>query len=734
MDRIRHEASYRKFDTADQLERLLRDDLATVLSERFAARPSSRRSRPRSLPRGTTSLVGREQDIEAVAGLIDLPDDRLVTLTGPGGVGKTRLAMAVGERLSDRFHAGTAFVPLENISEPNMVMAAIGRAVGADLQTASPLDAVAEQIADGGWLLILDNLEQALDVAPQLDELLARCPGVAIVATSRLVLELRAEREYVVHPLSLPDEPGLPVEQLASTPAVALFVDRAQAVRYGFALTEDNAAAVTEICRRLEGLPLAIELAAARVRLLEPAELLSRLAGSLDVLGRGSVDLPERQRSLRATVEWSVGQLDESERDLLETAAVFVDGWTVTAAAAVAELDPERTLDLTESLARHSLISLDMGDRGPRPRMLDTIRSFLAERLAARPDLAEIQRRHAEFYRSLAERADRPLRSSPHREWLERLEAEAGNLDAAVRWYLAHDLAQLPHLCRELGLFWELSDRSGEVRMWVEQALAGLESLPVEARVELLWIDLVSANGVGDNAAAQAAGRRMEPLLAEIDDPLLEGMARLALAWIRPTGGDYERALREASDCLELFGAHDEPYWSGVAGVSVAALEIATGRYAEARRHLLDARELADRFGFDWESAWSRTQLATLAVTRGELDEARAQLAQGLELSLAIHSARNVGLLLVAFARLALAEGDPERAARLAAAAIGLRERCRQRLWPMLRRGEDELSAQIREALGPERFEAASAAGAKLTQREALAVVRELQLAGSPTS
>jgi predicted ATPase len=737
MRRIGQEAAYRKFGSADQLEQLLRDDLATLLSERFAAEsaaatgPGSARRRLRSLPAGTTSLVGRERDIDEVARLIQSPEVRLVTLTGPGGVGKTRLAVAVGERLADRFGAGTVFVVLETIREPGMVLAAIGRAVGADLRTASPLQAVVEQLGDGAWLLILDNLEQALDVAPHLEELLARCPGVAIVATSRVVLRLRAEREYVVRSLSLPDDPALPVDELASTPAVALFVDRARAVRYEFALAEANAAAVAEICRLLEGLPLAIELAAARIRLLEPGELLTRLVTSLDALGTGSVDLPERQRTLRATVEWSVDLLEKGERDLLETAAVFVDGWTIRAAAAVAELDPERTLDLTEALARHSLISLDIGDRGPRPRMLETIRAFLAERLAARPDVGEIQHRHAEYYRILVERADRPLRSSPHREWLERLEAEAGNLAAAVRWYLGHDLGRLPHLFRALGLFWELRDRSAEARPWVVQTLLGADSMPPEAQAELLWIDLITANDVGDDAEAQAAGQQLAPLLAEIDDPQLEGAARLAFAWIRGNGGDEEGALRDGLDSVELLRTHDEPYWTGVAGVSVAGWEIATGRYDDARRHLLESRELADRFGYDWLAAWSRTQLATIAVASGELNEARALLDEALGLSLTIHSTRNVGQILVGFARLALAARDPERAARLAAAAEGLRERCGHRQWPTLMRDEEELRTQIREALGPDCFKDLFAAGGKLTQREAIAVARELHAASA---
>ena len=732
MARIRQEASYRKFGTSDELEGLLRNDLATLLSERFAAdrdaaagaQPARRRARP--LPVGTTLLVGREADIEAVSRLIQKPDARLVTLTGPGGVGKTRLAVAVAERVVDHFSAGTAFVPLETITEPNLVLPAIGRAVGADLGRASPLPAVIEHLGEGAWLLLLDNLERASGVAPRLEDLLARCPGVAILATSRRVLRLRAEREYVVRPLSLPNDPALSVRELASTPAVALFVDRARGVRYDFELTTGNAVAVAEICHRLEGLPLAIELAAARIRLLEPDELLSRLATSLDLLATGSVDLPERQRTLRATVAWSVDLLDDGERDLLETTAVFVNGWTVDAAAAVGDLDQERALDLTEGLARNSVISLEIGDRGPRLRMLDTIHAFLAERLAARPDVAAIRQRHAEYYRSLAERAHRPLRSTGHREWLETLEPEAGNLAAAVRWYLDHDMARLPHLFRATALFWELSDRFGEARPWIEQTLAGVDSMPVNAQAELLWFALFNANEMGDNDAAQAAGRRLAPLLAQIDDPQLLGVARLALAWISPISGDYEGAVREALDALQLLRDNDEPYWAGVAGVTVSGLEIATSSYEDARRHLLEVRELADRFGYDWLAAWSRSQLGALDLASGQLDEARALLDDGLRLSLTTHDSRNVSLVLIEFARLALAAGDPERAARLTAAADGLRERTGLRPWPMLRPREDELRAQIRQALGPERFEQAVAAGAELSQREAITVAREL--------
>jgi hypothetical protein len=308
LDRIREEAtaSYRTFGTPAELARLVRDDLAVVLSERFAAgrpvagAPSPAGARgPRPLPVSVTSLVGRERDIGEVAGLVERPEVRLVTLTGPGGVGKTRLAVAAGEHLRDQFDADIVFVPLAAVTEPELVLDGIGRAVAGDLAAAgSPLQALAETFGDGAWLLILDNLEQVVQVAGDLGELLARCPGVAILATSRTVLGLAAEWEYPVPPLPPPGDPAtVPLEELESSPAVALFLDRARAVRPGFALSEGNAPTVVEICRRLEGLPLAIELAAARIRLLDPAALLTRLAASLDALGTGAVDLPERQRT-----------------------------------------------------------------------------------------------------------------------------------------------------------------------------------------------------------------------------------------------------------------------------------------------------------------------------------------------------------------------------------------------------------------------------------------------------
>ena len=686
--RIREEssASYRYFRTPAELGRLVRDDLAVLLSERFAAvagqaaapSPSSAAGRgPGRLPVSVTSLLGRERAIDEVAGLVERSGVRLVTLTGPGGVGKTRLAVAAGERLRDRFGAGMVFVPLEAVTDPGLVLAAVGRAAGADLaRTGSPVQALAETFGDGAWLLILDNLEQVVQVARDLGELLARCPGLAMLATSRTVLGLRAEREYPVPPLPLPAGPGTAsVAEVAASPAAALFVDRARAVRPGFALTEGNAAAVAQICQRLEGLPLAIELAAARTRLLEPAVLLDRLAASLDALGTGAVDLPARQRTLRATVEWSVGLLSDAERSLLEVAAVFADGWTVPAAASVAGLEEDRALELTEELARHSLVYVHSTELGPRTRMLETVREFVAEHLEARPDAAEAGRRHAGYYKAQAEQADRPLRTAGRNQWLERLQAEAGDLAAAVRWYLAHDPGPLPHLFRVLWPFWSRWDLERQARPWVEQLLPAAGTLDPQARAELAWTAAVIA----------------------VDPVTTRRRWRAASAWRRCWPGSRTRsctpcrswpwrgACRSPATSSRPCGKRRSRWRSSAARMSPSSRPWPRSPPAPWTRRW--AATTTPWATWSRRAAWRsgaavtgspRAPACSLGIPgllRGRLDEARMLLEEALDLSLAARSTPFVTMCLAAYARLAFAEGDPEQAARLEGAAEGLRRR-----------------------------------------------------------
>ena len=761
LSRIKEEASdsYRRFRTTAELAQLVQDDLATLLSERFAAArasdaehsaqpspaesPAERsaaepsaaqaaatRDGSRSLPVGTTSLVGRQHAIDEVVNLIGTPDVRLVTLTGPGGIGKTRLAVAAAERLRDQFRSGSGiiFVPLAAVTQPELVLTGIGRAAGADFAgTGAQLEALVEQLSDGRWLLVLDNLEQVVEVARDLGELLARCPGLMILATSRTVLGLQAEREYPVPPLPIPSAgAAVPVQELASSPAVSLFVERARAVRPDFTLTESNAAAVAELCRRVEGLPLAIELAAARTRLLDPGTLVERLSRSLDALGTGTPDLPERQQTLRATVEWSVALLDEAERSLLQALAVFVDGWTTEAAAAVAALDEDKALDLSEALARHSLIYVDSTGLVPRPRMLQTIRAFVSEQLATRSDAGEIERRHADYYRSLADLAARPMRGAGWSAWAVRLAAEEGNLAAAVRWYLSHDRAPLPHMFRQLLPLWAVnSDVLREARSWVDQLLPAADSLEPENRGELLWTAAVTAREVGDNDAAVAARRRLGPLLETIQDPYLKAVSELAISWTSAILGDLDGAVREAASSLAQLRGQDEPLWTAAALISVGSLETAFGRYDDAQGHLREAHELAEQFDNVRLITGSLVQLGALAVMSGRTEEARGLLPEGLDRSLAIHSTRNVSLILVAFGQLYFDDGDAERAAMLIGAADGLCRRAGLRVWPTMQRGSADLVSQLRESLGAERFEQSYAAGSRLNQREAAAAARE---------
>jgi len=437
------------------------------------------------------------------------------------------------------------------------------------------------------------------------------------------------------------------------------------------------------------------------------------------------VDLPERQRTLRATVEWSVRLLGDAERSLLEATAVFTDGWTIPAAAQVAGLEEDRALELSEALARHSLIYLDSAESGSRTRMLETVREFVAERLAARPDAAEVGRRHAGYYRALAEQADRPLRGPDRNQWLDRLQAETGNLAAAVRWYLAHDPGPLPHLFRVLWPFWSRWDLERQARPWVEQLLPAAGTLDQQARAELAWTAAVIAVDTGDDAAALAARQRLAPLLAGIGDPFLHAAAQLAMAWSLPISGDFDGALRETAASLEELRGQDEPFFTAMAAFTAGSLDTALGRYDDAPGHLEEARGLAERCGGDWLAAGSRVQLSILDVLRGRLDEARTLVAEALDLSLAARSTPFVTMCLSAYARLAFADGDAERAALLEGAAEGLRRRVGLRAWPHLRRVEADLVAQVRQSLGDNQFDQAFSAGSSLTQQEAVAIVRD---------
>jgi predicted ATPase len=732
--------SYRPFTTADELAQLVRDDLALLLSERFMTPPAAHDpreepSRSRSLPLPPTSLLGREIDVAQVAKLIETPDVRLVTLTGPGGIGKTRLAIAAAEALQDRYDHGAVFVPLASVSNPELVLPRVANAIGASIEGTRPaLDVIADALGDATLLLVLDNLEQVIDVAPDINELIARCAGLEVVATSRTVLRLRAECEYPVEPLSVPgvaDNPS--AEHLASVAAVQLFVDRAQAVRHSFALTPDNAASIAAICRRLEGLPLAIELAAARVRLLEPDALLSRLERGLDVLGTGPVDLPERQRTLRATVEWSIGLLDDRTRDMLATLSVFVDGWTIDAATQVSGLPDDETLDLLDALAGHSLVKIDATDINPRFRMLELVRELAEEHLERRDDAADVAQRHAQYFGQQVLESD--WLTDGQEEWAGRIGREEGNIARAVRWHFDHDVTPLPHIFRTLWLQWQMRDQMPEARWWLDELLERADELNPPSRANLFLTAGVTAGEVGDDASALALAARLEQTIDELDDPYLESAAQLAFSWARTMVDDYDGALDAARRALEGLTREDEavqgvsgfaPYITPSASLTVGMLEMTVGRVDAARSHLTDVKDAGDDYHNVFLASGGRAQLAWLAVTTGDLDDARALLAEAIDVpdddELTTHP---LSFCLVSLAKLRLAEGEPDAAAVAMGAADGVRERAGVRGWSTTRPYEAELVAELKEVLGETRADIGFARGFELSRAEAIQLMRD---------
>jgi len=465
-----------------------------------------------NLPLQPTPLVGREKEVAEVRDLLRGDETRLLTLTGPGGIGKTRVALQAAADLLDEFPDGTFFAQLATLTEAELFLPAVAETLGVRETGEIPIDkSLKEYLSERRMLLLLDNFEQVLGAAPEVTEVLAGAPGMKVLATSRTSLRLYGEHVFPVPPLRMPDlKSPPPLERLTQYEAVGLFVERARALKPDFKVTNESAPAVAEICVRLDGLPLAIELAAARITMLPPRAMLQRLGSRLKLLTGGARDLPERQRTLRATIEWSHALLNEGEQVLFGRLAVFSGGRTLEAIEAICDAEgdlPVEAFEGVSSLLDKSLLRQEEGPGGqPRFVMLETIHEFAREKLGESAEAEQIKRVHAQYFLTLAEEAYPELKGSHQLEWLERLEAEHDNMRAALSWALERKEEEVSlRLGGALWWFWSVRGYYSEGRRWLEEALAIDGHVSPEVRAMALAGAGALASEQGDLDRAQEA-------------------------------------------------------------------------------------------------------------------------------------------------------------------------------------------------------------------------------------
>ena len=733
------------------------------------APPAAPAAPPSNLPPQPTALIGRAEELETARGQLLAPDVRLLTLIGPGGVGKTRLAVAVAESLRDdpAFPDGAWFVDLAPLPDAAAVPSAIVRALGVqEAEEGTALDVLRTVLAAQRLLLVLDNCEHVLGAAGDVAQLVAACPGLVVLATSREPLRVRWERTLPLGPLAVPDPNHLPpLEELAEVPAVALLVQRAQAGTPAFALTRENAPAVAALCYRLDGLPLAIELVAARAALLGPAALLDRLGRHLPLPASAMQDTPTRHQTLRATIQWSYDLLDAAGQALFRRLAAFAGGWMLEAAEAVAGPSPggarpgagegpqaEDVLGALTSLADKSLVQVDAAGRGvtatgavgtmgawgePRFRMLETAREVALGLLEASGEAEAVRTRHVQYFAELAERAEPQLQGPEQALWFARLEREAGNFRQALRWALdRREVEQGLRLAGALGWFWFLQGYPTEAREWLAALLdlaradepgeAGVPAVPAAVRAKALTAAGFRAIQHGDYATGLELCQQALALWRQLDDAAgiqaaLHGVGDAAL-WLgdaavsRPAyeeGLERARAARQTEE-VALFAYHLGQFcW--LQGDFAAGQQ-----YAE--RGLAAARE---RGSATW-TAYSLFVLASLAHERGDAGEAGRLYRKALGVARNLGDRMNVQMLLRGLAGLAWLEGDAGRGLRLAAAADAVAQTSGVVAFPPVRARQEAWLAPARAALGAAEQEAAWAEGRAMPLDRAIAYALEV--------
>ena len=736
------DVSYQHFSAAAELQRLVENDLAVLLSERFEMAPSADgaadgASLPEALPVPATPLVGRDDDAAAVSDLVRAEGVRLVTLTGPGGVGKSRLAVEVAQRLGAGFADGVRFVELGSVRAAELVTAAIAAALGLNTSGGALITDLKSYLRARRLVLVLDNFEQVMGAAPLVAELLGAAPGVVALVTSRMVLRLSGEHEFPVPTLPVPPtgaggDPAV-VQRYAS---VRLFVERAQAASAGFELTSGNAGAVAEICRRLDGLPLAIELAAARVRLLPPQALLARLDDRMGLLTGGARDLPERQQTLRSTLDWSFDLLSGGEQALFARLGVFAGTFDLPAAEAVgaATADPAvpgragHVMDTLGSLVDSSLVQPQVSDGEPRFGLLETIREYALERLRDGADWREAHDRHAAYFLALAEPAPAELQGPGQLVWLERLETEHGNLGAAMSWLVEQDqLESAIHLSWATWRFWWLRGHAEELASYVD-ILAKSEHLPPRQRALALSGTGFGLFASGDQATAQPLLEQSLPLYRQAGDMLGAATTAAMLGHLLALQHQDARASELLEQTLaplqeagtdRLAGPERAQHLLDVALVCnfLGQIRLSQADHDRAAQLFTEglnaARSAQDRFTI----LVSLYDLALSSQAQGDLTGAAERLQEGVSQSAEARDEPSVAYYLEALAAVAIRQDHLERAVHLLAAAGALLQaKGSGWLHALVPRAahDDGLLAALRSRMGDAAFEQAWTRGQSL--------------------
>jgi predicted ATPase/class 3 adenylate cyclase len=730
---------------------------------------------PNNLPIQSTSFIGRPKELGDIKQL--LLEERLVTLTGLGGSGKTRLALQVASEMLGAFH-GVFFVALASITDPGLVALTIAQTLNiSETAGKSIVDSLKEYLQSKSLLLVLDNFEQVIAAAPLISQLLSVCSKLKILITSREALRISGERLYSVPPLALPNRTELPsLDALSKYAAVALFIQRAQAVKPDFRLSEETAPIIAEICHRLDGLPLAIELAAARIKLLSPSAMLTRLEHRLTFLTGGARDLPARQQTLRNAIAWSYDLLDENEQKVFRRLSVFIRGCTVEAVEAViAEAqDLASILDQLESLLDKSLLrEIEGMNHEPRFFMLEMLREFGLEQLEASGESEMIRRRHAEFFLSLAEQAETKLESEEQVEWINRIEQELDNLRAALEWSRTAKGAEeiCLRLAGTLGLFWEARGyfREGRERL---SAILSVLSMDVAqgrtaARARLLaraaelayrqsdyaatvafaeeslsiYRELGDKQGMASaliklgNAATEAgdfatASEYLEEALAiweELDDKHGTARALISLGWAALRPGDYFLANARLEEALALSRELGDTRSMGFELSGLGEIALRQGDYARATRLLEESLDLRRQLGNKWGVGVSLGTLGWVALCEGDWDRAIARLGESLEVRQEIGDKGGCAWCLERLAEVALARGNPEKATRLLSAAAAVRISLGSVIDPADQAEYQNIRTTLRTELGEEQFAAIWNEGRALTLDRAIAYALEEQ-------